>query len=226
MTSKSSGKGKVKTGKETSVPVSTPDWPPLKPLVPVTDLSLDTVLEDQIILIHNLLTSSLCRKYLAFLPTLPLVTTPNQPKKGDAMRSNDRFQVDDPVFAEQLWSSTGLKYLIAESAGQWGGEPCGLNPRIRIYRYRKGHFFDQHCKKCVIPLCIVQSLSIINMCLISQYVRFSNLAVLEVLRLVCRAHQRRHAVVTHPLSQLRLYCLYLPWAILVSGLGFAEVALE
>jgi len=146
MAPKVSGKVKAKVAKETSVPVPKPDWPPLKPLLPVSDLSLDTVLEDQIILIRNLFTSSLCRNYVAFLSTLPLVTTPNQPKKGDALRSNDRFQVDDPVFAEQLWSSTGLKNVVTESAGQWGGEPCGLNPRMRIYRYKKGQFFDQHCK--------------------------------------------------------------------------------
>jgi hypothetical protein len=26
-----------------------------------------------------------------------------------------------------------------------GGEPIGLNPSIRIYRYTKGQFFDCHC---------------------------------------------------------------------------------
>jgi hypothetical protein len=26
-----------------------------------------------------------------------------------------------------------------------GGEVVGLNPKIRIYRYTKGQFFDQHC---------------------------------------------------------------------------------
>ncbi|TKA68625.1 hypothetical protein B0A49_10878, partial [Cryomyces minteri] len=26
----------------------------------------------------------------------------------------------------------------------WGGEVVGLNPNIRVYRYRKGQFFDQH----------------------------------------------------------------------------------
>jgi len=139
-------KGKVKPAKEASAPAPKPDWPPLNPLVPLSDLSLDTVLEDQIILVHNLFTSSLCRKYVAFLSTLPLVTTPGQPKKGDALRVNDRFQVDDPIFAEQLWSLTGLKHLTSESSCNWGGEPCGLNPRIRIYKYGKGQFFDQHCR--------------------------------------------------------------------------------
>lgn len=146
MAAKNLVKGMGKTAKKASAPALKPDWPPLSPLVPLSDLSLDPVLEDQIILVHNLFTTSLCRKYVAFLSTLPLVTTPGQPKKGDALRVNDRFQVDDPVFAEQLWNSTGLKHLITESPHNWGGEPCGLNPRIRIYKYGKGQFFDQHCK--------------------------------------------------------------------------------
>lgn len=27
-----------------------------------------------------------------------------------------------------------------------GGEPIGLSPNIRVYRYTKGQFFDCHCK--------------------------------------------------------------------------------
>jgi hypothetical protein len=34
-----------------------------------------------------------------------------------------------------------------------GGEPVGLSPNIRVYRYSKGQFFDCHCK------CIVMSLN-------------------------------------------------------------------
>ena len=35
--------------------------------------------------------------------------------------------------------------LEEERRKLWGGVVVGLNPRIRVYRYRKGHFFDQHC---------------------------------------------------------------------------------
>ena len=126
-----------------------PDWPALQPLVPPTDLSLDTLLEGQIVLIRNLFTSTLCKKYVSFLSSLPLVTTPTRPKAGEAVRVNDRIQFDDPTFAQQLWSSTGLDFLVSGSASDmnpngftheeakalWGGEVCGLNPRIRIYRY-------------------------------------------------------------------------------------------
>lgn len=125
------------------------DWPALQPLVPTTDLALETLLEDQIILIRNLFTSTLCKKYVSLLSPLPLTTTPVKPKEGEAIRVNDRIQYDDPAFAEQLWSSTGLQSLVNGSGGNvdpdgltyegakklWGGEVCGLNPRIRIYRY-------------------------------------------------------------------------------------------
>ncbi|KAL8910794.1 MAG: hypothetical protein Q9171_003930 [Xanthocarpia ochracea] len=137
---------------ETAAP---PDWPPLKPLVPHSDLLVETILKDQIVVIRNFFTYSLCKNYVSFLSSLPLVTTPGQPKKGDAVRVNDRFQVDDPSFAEQIWKSAGLEDLVTRSDGDdgmsqqalsqlWGGNVCGLNPRIRIYRYSKGQFFAQH----------------------------------------------------------------------------------
>ena len=138
--------------KDPEPPVPAPDWPALQPLVPTTDLTLKTLLEEQIIVIHNLFTSTLCKKYVSFLSQLPLVTTPVQPKAGDAVRVNDRLQFDDAAFAEQLWSSTALKQLVngANESNDpeiltrdglkklWGGEVCGLNPRIRIYRYGRG----------------------------------------------------------------------------------------
>ncbi|KAI9831677.1 MAG: hypothetical protein M1819_004743 [Sarea resinae] len=134
------------------------------------DLSLTTVLPDQILTIPSLFTSTLCKTYVSFLSSLPFITTPARPKKGDAVRVNDRFQIDDPVFAERLWRETGLKDLIVGGSAEgldggrdghgdeaeggemsaqerrdlWGGEVVGLNPNIRIYRYRKGQFFAQH----------------------------------------------------------------------------------
>lgn len=138
--------------------VVTPNWPLLQPLVPSTDVSINTVLEGQILTIPQLWTSTLCKSYVGFLSTLPLVTTPGKPKKGNAVRVNDRFQVEDCRFAEQLWSSTALRQLIMntcldgvaldEDAKRelWGGDVLGLNGNIRIYRYTKGQFFDQHCQ--------------------------------------------------------------------------------
>ena len=136
MPSKSTKKAKTpKTPQPDPQPQQKPQWPLLKPLVPTSDLCLETVLEDQIILIRKLFTASLSQQYVHFLSSLPLTTTPGVPKKGDALRVNDRFLVEDADFAEKLWSSTGLKSLVTEAGSDWGGEVCGLNPRIRIYRY-------------------------------------------------------------------------------------------
>ena len=52
------------------------------------------------------------------------MTTPGKPKKGDAVRVNDRFQIDDPGFANRLWLQTGLKELVLgedEEDGEEGG---------------------------------------------------------------------------------------------------------
>ena len=146
---KPTGKAESKVKRKVpEAPVPLPDWPILQPLLPTTDLSLETLLEEQIIVIRNFFTSTLCKEYVAFLSSLPLVTTPAKPKQGDAVRVNDRLRFDDPSFAEQLWSSAGLKFLVNgspenncgeltpdEARRLWGGEVCGLNPRIRIYRY-------------------------------------------------------------------------------------------
>jgi hypothetical protein len=139
---------------------SIPNWPPLQPLVPTKDLCMETVLHDQIIVIRNLFTSSLCKNYVSFLSSLPLNTTPAKAKEGNAVRINDRFEVHDIGFAERLWSITGLAQVVTGLAGLdggaskkldelkilWGGEVCGLNPRIRVYRYRKGQRFGPHCR--------------------------------------------------------------------------------
>lgn len=66
--------------------------------------------------------------------------------RGEALRVNDRLQVDDPAFAHRLWKETALHDLVAayEAQSIWGGEVLGLYENIRIYRYRPGQFFDQH----------------------------------------------------------------------------------
>lgn len=132
--------------------VQRPPWPRMDLERPYDMLSLHHLMPAQIVTISNFWTAALCKRYVTFLSSLPLVTTPGVPKKGDAVRVNDRFQVDDPVFASLLWNGTGLRELLLGEDGEkgddklWGGEVLGLNSNIRIYRYRKGQFFDQHCE--------------------------------------------------------------------------------
>ncbi|CBY01278.1 hypothetical protein IAQ61_003099, partial [Plenodomus lingam] len=153
MPSNTKKKGKhlaVSTSKPTAPapPAATPpNWPAFTPLIPEPDLALHDLLPGQILTIPHLWTASLCKTYVSFLASLPLTTTPGKPKKGDAVRVNDRFQAHDPVFAERLWHETALKTLVSgrgEEGDLWGGQVIGLNPNIRLYRYSKGQFFDQH----------------------------------------------------------------------------------
>lgn len=89
-----------------------PNWPPFKPLLPASDLYLEPLVDSQIIVTRNFWTSTLCKDYVSFLRSLPLVTTPGKPKKGDAVRVNDRFQITDPAFANRLWLEAGLRELV------------------------------------------------------------------------------------------------------------------
>ncbi|MCJ1359862.1 MAG: hypothetical protein MMC33_009865, partial [Icmadophila ericetorum] len=133
--------------RKASSQASLPQWPALTPLPPSSSLTLDTRLPSQILTIPSLFTASLCQTYISFLSSLPLQTTPGIPKKGEALRVNDRLVVEDWGFAERLWRETGLKSLVTEGGGtesDWGGELVGLNPCIRICRYGKGQFFGQH----------------------------------------------------------------------------------
>jgi hypothetical protein len=123
-----------------------PNWPALTPVVPAEHLLVDTLLPGQILLIRNLFTANLCKTYVSFLSSLPLTTTPGKPKRGEATRVNDRFQIEDPSFARTLWEQSGLQTLVHayENQAVFGGKVLGLNPNIRVYRYRPGQFFDQH----------------------------------------------------------------------------------
>ncbi|KAL9082241.1 MAG: hypothetical protein Q9159_006578 [Coniocarpon cinnabarinum] len=118
-----------------SIPHAQPEppslnWPSFEPKISPEDLFLHELYSAQIVTISNFWTSSLCKKYIKFLRNLPLVTTPGKPRRGEAVRVNDRFQVEDAQFAERLWSETGLKDLIcAEEEKDVGDGVAGSPPR-------------------------------------------------------------------------------------------------
>jgi hypothetical protein len=125
-----------KSKAKTSLPIPPPDWPAFKPLLSPTDLSLSTLIDSQIVTIQNFWTSTLCKNYVQFLKALPLTTTPGKPKKGEALRFNDRFQVQDEVFANRLWMETGLRELLlgeVEGYEGGGGEGMSLEQRRELW---------------------------------------------------------------------------------------------
>lgn len=106
-------------------PPPLPNWPPLKPLLPTSSLSLTTLVPSQIVIVKNFWTSALCKNYVSFLKTLPLVTTPGRPKKGEALRVNDQFSVEDWGFAEGLWRDMGLGELLLGRGAEDGEDGDG-----------------------------------------------------------------------------------------------------
>ncbi|KAK8016286.1 hypothetical protein PG993_014475 [Apiospora rasikravindrae] len=147
-------KGPKSNKRELEQPAKTPSpaapkWPAFKPALPVTSLSLEEAhptYRDKILLVRNFFPKSLCRDYVTYLRGLPFTTTPGRPKRGEAVRVNDRYQIDDLQFAQRLWRETGLKELLLDDSvsSTWNGEVVGLNPNIRIYRYSQNQFFDAH----------------------------------------------------------------------------------
>ena len=78
----------------------------------------------------------MCKNYVQFLKALPLTTTPGRPKKGEALRFNDRFQVQDEVFANRLWIETGLRELLlgeVEGYDGDGGEGMSIEERRELW---------------------------------------------------------------------------------------------
>lgn len=110
---KGSKSGKVEA--LASPPPVPPSWPAFKPSLPIVDLSPEPhPLTSKVVLIPSFFPRSLCRDYVAFLKTLPLQTTPGRPKRGEAVRVNDRFQADSYDFATRLWEQTGLKEVLLD----------------------------------------------------------------------------------------------------------------
>ncbi|GJR45575.1 2-oxoglutarate (2OG) and Fe(II)-dependent oxygenase superfamily protein [Tanacetum coccineum] len=69
------------------------------------------------------------------------------PTMGEAYRDNDRIAVDDPVLADTLWNS-GLSNLFTDLTIR-GRVAVGLNPNIRLYRYKVGQRFGRHIDESV-----------------------------------------------------------------------------
>jgi hypothetical protein len=83
--------------------------------LPIVDLTPQPhPLTPNVMLLPSFFPRSLCRDYVTFLKTLPLQTTPTRPKRGEAVRVNDRFQVEDPNLARRLWEETGLRDALLE----------------------------------------------------------------------------------------------------------------
>lgn len=138
-----------------SAPLSAPRpppsiaWPPLS-LAPHAKLpTLDRSLHPGIILIDPLFSKQTTQAFLALLTggDSPIQLEPSPAaKRGEALRTNERFSVQDRDFAMSLWEGTALSALLGEGgleSGRRDRVARGLNPNIRLYRYTEGSRFNR-----------------------------------------------------------------------------------
>lgn len=115
--------------------------------------SPQVIAKGQIITIPNFFSNDLCNDLIAsFEKNLSMETTPLIKSKDYAARVNDRALVNDFDASATLY-----KYLLGillqtpdypdEDSNHVRNEfkdASGLNPQLRMYRYRKGHHFGKH----------------------------------------------------------------------------------
>lgn len=119
-------------------------------------ISVETVLKDQIYVIHNFFSQKTCQDLVQTIqktdtdPTnaFHMVTTPLTKRKDYAARVNDRGSVEDTGICSYLWKQLYPLFETQPELDEFTSA-TGLNPNIRLYRYVPGQFFDQHYDESV-----------------------------------------------------------------------------
>lgn len=147
-------------------------------IAPKTDLTVRTLLDDQIILIDGFLSKNESSSWSTFIDGLPLELTPPK-KRGEADRVNcapilaleceyqadvhlDRYRADSVNFAATLYHLL-LPHLPAFSQPASGKrktqrpantrKPDAFNSNIRLYKYLPGnHFGSVHSSTQLVSL--------------------------------------------------------------------------
>ncbi|KAK6465115.1 hypothetical protein DFJ63DRAFT_332548 [Scheffersomyces coipomensis] len=120
----------------------------------------EIIIEDQIVVIPNAFSKDLCDELIkSFETNLKLETTPLIKSRDYAARFNDRISLTDFESADVLWKYLQDLLLLKSEYDEddeetmlledYFGQGCGLNPQLRIYRYKKGHHFGKHYDESV-----------------------------------------------------------------------------
>ncbi|KAK9060916.1 hypothetical protein SSX86_018096 [Deinandra increscens subsp. villosa] len=121
------------------------DWPTIKPK---SDLRITRLKDYDLFTVKNCLTAAESNAFIKAAESIGLVHQGSLgPTKGEAYRDNDRIAINDPVLADTLWES-GLNKLFSDIAIR-GKVAVGLNPNIRLYRYKIGQRFGRHIDESV-----------------------------------------------------------------------------
>lgn len=118
----------------------------------------ESVAHDQIVTINGFFKKEICNELIkSFERELKLETTPLIKSKDYAARVNDRCIINNWNAAQTLW--TYLQSILLQDPGYEDeeldeiraifDEAVCLNSQLRVYRYRKGHYFQQHYDESV-----------------------------------------------------------------------------
>ncbi|XP_039045227.1 uncharacterized protein LOC120184958 [Hibiscus syriacus] len=124
---------------------TTAKWPFVKPKL---ELQVTRLQDNDLFTVQNFFTSAESK---GFIRTAESIGFEHQgglgPAKGEAYRDNDRISVNDPKLADTIWQS-GLGRLFSDIKIR-GKVAVGLNPNIRLYRYKVGQRFGRHFDQSV-----------------------------------------------------------------------------
>ncbi|KVI10143.1 uncharacterized protein LOC112512381 [Cynara cardunculus var. scolymus] len=121
------------------------NWPVIKPK---SNLRITRLKDYDLFTVQNFLTAAESKAFVKAAESIGFVHQGSLgPTKGEAYRDNDRIAVNDPVLADTLWES-GLGKLLSDLTIR-GKVAVGLNPNIRLYRYKVGQHFGRHIDESV-----------------------------------------------------------------------------
>jgi len=99
---------------------------------------------EKVFTVADFFTSEECDAHIALAESMGFEEAPINTKFGPQMRKdvrdNQRVILDDPGRAGDLWQR--IPDYIPLKLGEWSA--CGVNERLRFYRYELGQQFDWH----------------------------------------------------------------------------------
>lgn len=106
--------------------------------------NLELILDQQIFTVNGLLTPTECCDLIELSENIGFqaatVHTAAGHQRLQDWRNNTRVTLDDPNRAAMLWQR--VKPFFPKPIDNW--IPCGVNERLRFYRYEPGQKFDWH----------------------------------------------------------------------------------
>ncbi|MCA9173685.1 MAG: 2OG-Fe(II) oxygenase [Planctomycetales bacterium] len=99
---------------------------------------------DEIFTVSEFLDRDECLAHIEFAESMGFadapITTASGPQMRKDIRNNARVMFDSQDRAGELWSR--LEMYVPHMLGPW--RACGVNERLRYYRYEAGQQFDWH----------------------------------------------------------------------------------